>query len=219
MTRPAQLPKSPAARRGSRRARPRLRGARAATAALLAALSGSATAQQALAERFETCLACHGPGGVSQLALTPSLAGQHSFYAITQLFLFREGRRNSETMTAMAKGMTDADLRDFSDLIAKLPASSAAADTPADATRVSAGRALAQLFRCASCHGADFAGGQQVRRIGGQREDYLQKALSEFNVGQRIGYTPAMNEVMVGIQPTELADLAHYVSHLPKTGR
>jgi cytochrome c553 len=27
---------------------------------------------------------------------TPALAGQHSFYAITQLFLFREGRRSNE---------------------------------------------------------------------------------------------------------------------------
>ena len=41
----------------------------------------------------------------------PALAGQHSFYAITQLFLFREGRRSNEAMTAVAKQMSDADLR------------------------------------------------------------------------------------------------------------
>jgi len=197
-------------------ARPALRRVIAAAAAIVAGSAcGSALAQpQSPAERFETCLACHGPGGVSRLESTPSLAGQHSFYAITQLFLFREGRRDNAAMAAVAKGMSDADLRGFSELIAKLAPSTAAPETPAVAARVSAGQALAQRFRCASCHGADYAGGQQVPRIAGQREDYLQKALSEFNAGKRIGYTPAMNEVMVGIQPAEIGDLAHYLSHL-----
>ena len=52
---------------------------------------------------------------------TPMLAGQPSFYAITQLFLFREGRRSNEAMTAVAKTMTDDDLRGFSDFIGTLP--------------------------------------------------------------------------------------------------
>ena len=208
----------PALRRRGGRGAARLRRALATLPALLLAGAGaSALAQQTpIVERFEACLACHGPGGVSRLALTPSLAGQHSFYAITQLFLFRQGRRDNEAMAAVAKGMTDTDLRGFSELIAKLPASTVAADTPADAARVTAGQALAQRFRCGSCHGADYEGGQQVPRIAGQREDYLQKALAEFNAGRRIGYTSAMNEVMVGIQPAEIGDLAHYLAHLPK---
>jgi cytochrome c553 len=50
---------------------------------------------------------------------TPALAGQHMFYAITQLFLFREGRRNNEAMTAVAKGMSDADMQGFANVIAR----------------------------------------------------------------------------------------------------
>ena len=90
--------------------------ARVAGAAALLLCAAQQGAAQPAAERFATCLACHGPGGVSQLPLTPSLAGQPSFYAITQLFLFREGRRSSEAMTAVAKGMSDADLRAFSEI-------------------------------------------------------------------------------------------------------
>ena len=42
------------------------------------------------------------PGGRA-LPLTPLLAGQPSFYAITQLFLFRQGRRDNAAMLAVAK--------------------------------------------------------------------------------------------------------------------
>ena len=185
------------------------------TAALTAAGAGAFAQGNATApasERFAACLACHGERGVSALPLTPSLAGQPSFYAITQLFLFREGRRQNEAMTAVAKGMSDADLRAFSELIAKLlpPPPAAAAS---DAARSARGAAIAQRFRCASCHGADYAGGQQVARLAGQREDYLNKALAEFRAGTRVGYTSAMSEALAGIQGDELGDLAHYLAN------
>ena len=74
------------------------------------------------AQRFAAlCAACHGANGRSDMPGTPVLAGQPSFYAITQLFLFREGRRSNEAMTAVAKTMTDDDLRGFSDFIGTLP--------------------------------------------------------------------------------------------------
>ena len=189
-------------------------------AAVLAAAGVGASAQDSAtssatapaSERFAACLACHGERGVSSLPLTPSLAGQPSFYAITQLFLFREGRRQNEAMTAVAKGMSDPDLRAFSELIAKLPAPPGAAG--GDAARSARGAAIAQRLRCTSCHGADYAGGQQVARLAGQREDYLNKALAEFRAGTRVGYTSAMNEALAGVQPDELGDLAHYLAHL-----
>ena len=187
----------------------------AVLAAVLTAAGAGAFAQDSAtapaSERFAACLACHGERGVSALPLTPSLAGQPSFYAITQLFLFREGRRQNEAMTAVAKGMSDADLRAFSELIGKLPAPPAAAAS--DAARSARGAAIAQRFRCASCHGADYAGGQQVARLAGQREDYLNKALAEFRAGTRVGYTSAMSEALAGIQGDELGDLAHYLAN------
>jgi len=186
-----------------------------AVGAVVCAVALPAAAQPA-AERFAACLACHGPGGVSQLALTPSLAGQPSFYAVTQLFLFREGRRHSEAMTAVAKGMSDADLRAFSDLIGKLPAPPAAAASGGDAARDAKGAALVERLRCASCHGSDFAGGQQVPRLAGQREDYLAKALTEFRAGTRVGYTSAMSEALAGTTPDELAVLAGYLAHFSR---
>ena len=116
---------------------------------------------------------------------TPVLAGQHSFYAITQLFLFREGRRSNEAMTAVAKTMNDADLRGFSDFIGTLPPVPAPAPaTPPDAARMKQGRRRSRSSTSAcSAMAPTCAGGQQVPRIAGQREDYLQMSLHGFKSG------------------------------------
>jgi len=174
----------------------------------------------AYAQRFATlCASCHGPNGRSEMAGTPVLAGQHSFYAITQLFLFREGRRSNEAMTAVAKTMKDEDLRGFSEYIATLPPVPAPPPAaPPDAARMSRGQALARQHKCVFCHGDDFSGGQQVPRIAGQREDYLQMTLREFKTGKRAGYTMAMIEAVSQVSPEELDTLAYYVARFPVAG-
>lgn len=178
---------------------------------------GAAAGANSYAQRFAAlCATCHGADGRSDQPGTPALAGQHSFYAITQLFLFREGRRSNEAMSAVAKPMTDADLRGFSAFIATLPVVPAPPQaTPPDAARMSRGQALAQQHRCVICHGADLSGGQQVPRIAGQREDYLRLTLQGFRDGTRVGYTRAMTEAVHGIPPEDLDTIAHYVARFP----
>jgi cytochrome c553 len=184
-----------------------------------AAASGPAAAKAApptinYAQRFATvCAACHGANGRSEMAGTPVLAGQPSLYAITQLFLFREGRRNNEAMTAVAKTMTDDDMRGFSDFIGTLaPVAAPAPATPPDPARMARGRALAEQHRCVSCHGADLSGGQQVPRIGGQHEDYLQASLRGFKSGTRPAYTQAMVSAVSQVPVEDLDTLAYYAA-------
>lgn len=188
-----------------------------AGALLAAALPLAAPAQPAAhpyAQRFaSTCAACHGANGRSEMARTPALAGQHSFYAITQLFLFREGRRGDAGMTAVAKTMSDDDLRGFSEFIATLPPVPAPPPAQApDAARMQLGDALAHKHKCFACHGADLSGGQQVPRIAQQREDYLQMTLQEFKAGKRPGYTMAMGEALSQVSPQELDTLAYFIA-------
>jgi cytochrome c553 len=199
--------------------------AKPARATNAAKTTGAASAAKASAEdyaqRFATlCAACHGANGRSDIPGTPVLAGQHSFYAITQLFLFREGRRDNPAMTAVAKGFSDADMRGFADYIGTLPPVPApAASSPPDAAKMKQGQALAQQYKCVFCHGADFAGGQQVPRIGGQREDYLRETLHGFRSGKRAGYSMAMLEAVSHIPPAELDLLAYYAARIPVAGR
>ncbi|MBB3179211.1 c-type cytochrome [Variovorax sp. Sphag1AA] len=194
----------------------------AATAALLWLAGAPASAQGtqggagSYAQRYAAlCAACHGANGRSDMPGTPVLAGQHSFYAITQLFLFREGRRSNEAMTAVAKTMSDQDMRGFSEFIATLPPVPAPPPaTQPDAARMTKGQALAQQYKCAMCHGADFSGGQQVARLAQQKEDYLQMTLREFRSGKRPGYTMAMTEALNGIAPEDLDTLAYYIARV-----
>lgn len=191
-------------------------GARAASAARTTATTGTANAGAGeYAERFRNlCAACHGPNGRSDMPGVPVLAGQPSLYAITQLFLFREGRRNNEAMIALAKTMKDADLRGFSDFIGTLPPVPAPTpDAPPDALRMSKGKALAQQHKCLLCHGDDLAGGQQVPRIGGQKEDYARLTLHGFKSGDRPGYTRAMTEALSQVPVADLDQLAYYVAN------
>ena len=201
---------------------PAAKPARAASAAKATAGASAAKAGPGeYGQRFATlCAACHGGNGRSDMPGTPVLAGQHSFYAITQLFLFREGRRDNPAMTAVAKGMSDADMRGFSEYIGTLPpVPPPAASAPPDPAKMKQGQALAQQYRCVFCHGADFAGGQQVPRIGGQREEYLRDTLHGFRSGKRAGYTMAMLEAVSQIPPAELDLLAYYAARVPVAGR
>ena len=188
----------------------------AAGVAASAAAAAAGNARNAVyAERFRTvCAACHGADGRSDMAGTPVLAGQHSLYAITQLFLFREGRRGNEAMVGLAKQMKDADLRGFSDFIGTLaPVPARTPATPPDAARMKKGQILAQEHKCVFCHGADLDGGQGVPRIGGQKEDYVLMTLQGYKSGERPAYTRAMPEALSQVPAADLDLLAYYVAN------
>lgn len=191
--------------------------ARKAGAAASGATPAKAPPAASYAQRFAgQCAVCHGANGRSDMPLTPVLAGQPSLYAITQLFLFREARRSSEAMNAVAKNFTDDDLRGFSDYIGTLPPVPAPPPaSPPDAARIAKGRALAEQHKCVFCHGAALDGGQQVPRIAGQREDYLKMTLRGFQSGTRAGYTQAMTSAVSHIPVEDLDTLAYYVARFP----
>ncbi|WP_427912819.1 c-type cytochrome [Ramlibacter sp. MMS24-I3-19] len=190
------------------------RGSKKGAAADSAPASKAAAAPD-YAQRFAAvCASCHGANGRSDMAGTPVLAGQPSLYAITQLFLFREGRRDNAAMTTVAKTLSDDDMRGFADYIGTLPPVPAPAPaTQPDAARMAKGRQLADQHRCTSCHGADLGGGQQVPRIGGQKEEYLQASLHGFKSGKRPAYTQAMVSAVSQVPVEDLDTLAYYAAH------
>jgi len=62
-------------------------------------------------KRAEVCMACHGEDGRSKTPGTPHLAGQDREYLIKALRAYRIGEsRRDETMMAMAKVLSDADI-------------------------------------------------------------------------------------------------------------
>jgi len=57
-----------------------------------------------------TCVACHGPAGVSTNPLWPNLAGQHAAYLAKQIKAFRDGDRSDPLMAPMVAALTDEDI-------------------------------------------------------------------------------------------------------------
>jgi cytochrome c553 len=166
--------------------------------------------------KAETCVPCHGPAGISQMAETPSLAGQPDGFLQWQLVFFRTGTRKSPVMQPMAATLKDDDIRNLAAYFAaqKPPRGDPAAK--ADEALVAAGRKVAQGNRCTSCHKDDFAGTQATARLAAQREDYLLKALRDFKSGKRVGGgVAAMADVVYPLTDDDLRALAHFLSHLP----
>ena len=182
-------------------------------AALAAAsLAGLAQAAETVEQRAVTCFACHGEHGQSEMENTPSLGGQQAPYALIQLFMFREKLRTFEPMNDITKSFTDDDLQKFSDFIPKLPKPQPPAEV-GDPARMQQGLALAQANRCNSCHNADFSGKENVPRLANQREDYLNKTLSEYKDNSRHGYDGTMADVMGSVTKEQIPELAYYISH------
>jgi cytochrome c553 len=190
---------------------------RKSVAAVLLSAFGSVAALPAPAQTAavqdlkETCLACHGENGQSQVPDVPSLGAQQTFYVTVQLLMFREKMRVATPMNDMAKGLSDDDLRAFAELFAALPAPQPAAGS-VDEARMQRGRDLVQKNRCNFCHKQDFAGQDNVPRIGAQREDYLVKALRGYKDNSRHGYDTAMADVIAPITDAEILDLAYYIA-------
>ena len=138
---------------------------------------------QPFEERLAACLACHGEKGVSETREVPSLAGMPEKFTLIQLYLFRERMRKIEIMNDVAKGMTDDDLRKFSDYFAKLAPPKASGDPPDPAIAARAQAVIAKNH-CASCHNPDFSGREQMPRLAAQREDYLLKSLRDYKAAQ-----------------------------------
>jgi cytochrome c553 len=181
--------------------------------ALALAFIASSAGAETLQERVAPCLACHGERGQSETENTPSLGSQQAPYALIQLFMFREKLRAFEIMNEVTKPLSDADLRTFSDFIAKLPKPAPPADA-GDPARMQRGQAAVQQHRCDNCHNPDFSGKENVPRIANQREDYLAKTLAEYKNNSRPGYDASMADVMAPVTSEQIADLAYYIARV-----
>lgn len=188
-----------------------------AGAVLAAGLAHGAVDLAAGQAKSQTCVPCHGAGGVSQTAETPSLAGQPDGFLQWQLVFFRSGTRKSEVMQPMAAPLKDDDIRNLAAYFASQQPPRADAAGKADEALAAAGRKLAQAHRCAACHKDDYSGTQATARIAAQREDYLLKALRDFKAGKRVGGgVAAMADVVYPLADDDLRALAHFMAHFSR---
>jgi cytochrome c553 len=173
-------------------------------AAAPAALQGDAQRGKAISY---TCLGCHGIDGYRNAYpnySVPKLKGQNPQYLAAALHGYRDGDRSHLTMHAQASTLSDQDIADIAAYFSGqplIPGGKAPAPVPQ----------AAQL--CTSCHGQDgVAIVPMYPSLAGQHEDYIERALDEYQRGGR--KNPIMKGFAANLKDADIAVIAAYFSSL-----
>ena len=134
---------------------------------------------------IQQCTMCHGAQGVSA-ANTPNLAGQYPEVVVKQLIDYRNGDRVSTVMQALARNLSESDMRDVAAYYASLPKERRTPQPYSEPgpALVRVGDPLRNIAPCASCHGGI------ERKTGtpwleGMPKQYLVEQLEAFASGAR----------------------------------
>lgn len=131
------------------------------------------------------CRTCHGLNGFAMIPIAPHIGGENPLYIIRQLTAFRDGTREHEMMTVVAKGLDD---QSIADLAAWYSAQPVTATLPPGKTGDMAPEA------CAGCHGTDgIALIEDAPNLAGENVIYTETQIKAFRTGKRV------NETMTGI--------------------
>jgi cytochrome c553 len=88
--------------------------------ALAVTTSARANDDAGKAKAEAACAACHGPEGNKPVTPeTPRLAGQQFDYLVQALAQYRKGTRDNAVMSAMAKPLTEKEIRDLAGYYAR----------------------------------------------------------------------------------------------------
>jgi len=185
-----------------------------ALAGLIAALAAADVSAQAdaIKDKAQTCVACHGPNGNSTDPQYPILAGQTARYIFLELRDFKEGRRHDPQMDPMATNLTPDDMLALGDYFSKQT------KTPngfkADGNKVALGAKKSDEVLCTMCHAGGFLGQNEIPRVAGQHYAYIKKALSDFKTRKRTNDAGNMTSVAGTLSDADIENLAHYIANL-----
>ena len=175
-------------------------------------VSAPAADLEAGKQKAQVCAGCHGPDGNAAIPGTPSLAGQPTMFTHWQLIKFRDGRRKDPQMSPFAENLSDTDMADLAAYYAAQRARSRPAMT--DPAKIAAGRQLAALHHCTSCHRPDLVGQQQVPRLAGQDYDYLLKLLRGFKAQTASDLDGTMTMAAQPLSQDDILNLVHFLASL-----
>jgi cytochrome c553 len=157
------------------------------------------------------CARCHGENGEGAVIGTPRLDIQSPAYLEMALKAFRDGTRQSGTMMAAARTLTDAQIEELAQRYGKSE-TVAPAQASADAGAIAqSGIPARDIPACDSCHGATARPGYP--KLDGQDADYLLRQLELFKLlGAERGGPNAhiMAEVVRGLDADQIKALAEW---------
>lgn len=162
------------------------------------------------------CFMCHGAEGESSTPLYPRLAGQHYQYVAKQLADFKSGRRASDTMVSMVQELTEEEMTALGVLFEKKPTKPGQARDPELASVgrfiFHRGNEFSGVAACASCHGGDGHGTDQLPRLASQSPRYLESQLKSFNSRQRTNDNEIMHIIASKLTELEIKAVSAYIN-------
>jgi cytochrome subunit of sulfide dehydrogenase len=181
--------------------------------ALLTALLLPAASYAAVdAKLTESCAHCHGDKGVSTAQDVPTIAGISATVQRDALKAYRANYKRGDTsrqgnMCLVAKDLSDAQIADLADYLAKLPY--VAHKQPFDAGKAAAGKLLHDRD-CKKCHSA---GGKDPSDdagiLAGQPRDWLKATLVAFQQGKK-DQPKKMQDVTSKLSAADIEALADF---------
>lgn len=145
-------------------------------------LAGAAAAQNAAGdptagrEVAGKCRTCHGLDGFAKIVIAPNIGGEPAEYIAAQLTAFREGAREHEMMSVVARNLSDAQIADVAAWYASHTATATLAVSADDAPTV-----------CVGCHGANgIAVAEDAPNLAGETNIYIETQLKAYRSGKRV---------------------------------
>jgi cytochrome c553 len=129
------------------------------------------------------CRTCHGAQGFAQIPIAPHIGGEPASYIAAQLAAFRDGAREHEMMSIVARNLTD---QQIADLAAWYAGHQVEVTMAADAA--------AAPEACVACHGANGLHQlPEAPNLAGETNIYIDTQLKAFRSGKR------QHDIMSGI--------------------
>jgi cytochrome c553 len=172
----------------------------------------------------ESCKSCHGDKGQGMkeetrdgetLPSIPALAGQLATYTYKQLRDYANGSRSHDSMTGVAKGLTEQQAADLAVWFSSLPAQenkTGSRNLARAEKMVEQGDGKRILPPCFVCHGGKGQGEKQdIPALAGQQADYFARTLLEYKNGQRHNDVYSrMRLIAQQLSEAEIKELAQY---------
>lgn len=165
------------------------------------------------------CTMCHGAQGVSA-SDAPNLSGQYPEVVMKQLHDYKDGKRASPIMQALAKNLSERDIGDLAAYYAYLPKARTAPTTYDESlpALVRVGAPMRNIAPCISCHGGvDQKLGAPW--IEGMPKGYLVGQLTAFRAGKRGNDSEAqMRNVARSMTDAEIDEVSSFYARKAGTG-
>lgn len=144
------------------------------------------------------CRTCHGADGYAQIPIAPHIGGEPESYLRAQLTAFRDGTREHEMMSIVARSLTD---QQIADLAAWYGGHKVTVEMQADPS------GAPEL--CVACHGADGIHLiDDAPNLAGETNIYIDTQLKAFRTGKRVHET--MSAVAADLTDEEIRAYADW---------